>query len=885
MPPDKKPNRIRKNTPHKQSLKESELLFRRFVEQNLDGILLIDPHGILVEWNTNMEKLSGFSREEMLGLTVWETQIRLNKKDRSTTAQHKQFEEFYMNILQTGDLPEKMQSLETTLAKKDGAIIPVEQRAFVIKTSQGNWLGVIARDLTERKHAEATLFANDQRHRALYERTNDAVFIISPDGILLSVNQRAVEMLGYTESEMVGRLILDFIAPEERDNSLQKQAELLTGKPQPMYERMLIKKDGTRVPTEANVVVVYDSTGKPSHIQSLVRDITERKQSEQKIQQRLDELAMINAVGQVAASQLELNALIEMTGERMRQIPNVECLFIALLDDQTKMINFPYYRFYQDTIPAPPIPLGKGLTSRVIQNREVLLINQDIDQVSGKLGSILHHAPGKQHKPAKSWMGIPIKIGDRVIGVIGVQNFERTNAYDENDVRLWETLAANTGIAIQNAQLYDAAQREIAERKQAEAKIQQRLNELATVNAVSQVAALQLDLDTMIKLTGEKLRKIPNIHSLFIALYHAQTQIITTPYYRVYDDFVESMTVPHGQGLVSWIIKNRKRLVINHDMDRIRKELRSVRHHIPGKQYQPAKSWMGIPMQVRDQIIGVLGVQNFEREQAFSEDDVRLWETIAANIGVAIQNAQLYTIAQQELAERKKLIEELESRNTELTQFTYTVSHEMKNPLVTMKGFIGSINYDLKNNNFERAEKDLLRVANAVDKMSETVSDLLELSRVGRMLNETEDIPFAEIVHDALELTHGHLESHRITVKTQPNLPTIHGDRQRLIEVLHNLIDNAVKYMSNQAHPLIEIGQQGLEDNNFIFFIKDNGMGIAPEYQERIFGLFNKLDAKSEGTGIGLTFVKRILEFHGGRIWLDSELGRGSTFYFTLPRE
>jgi len=237
--------------------------------------------------------------------------------------------------------------------------------------------------------------------------------------------------------------------------------------------------------------------------------------------------------------------------------------------------------------------------------------------------------------------------------------------------------------------------------------------------------------------------------------------------------------------------------------------------------------------------------------------------------------------------EREQLIAELETKNTELTQFTYTVSHDLKSPLVTINGYLGYIEQNVSSGNMERLKQDIQRIQGAVNKMHALLTELLELSRIGRMMNEPEDIPMNDLINDALNNVHGQIEERNITVQTQPNLPTIHGDRQRLTEVLQNLIENAVKYIGEQNDPLIEIGQNSkdIESGQPIFFVKDNGIGIAPEYHERIFGLFNKLDAKSEGTGIGLALVKRIVEFHGGRIWVESEFGKGSTFYFTLPRE
>ena len=120
-------------------------------------------------------------------------------------------------------------------------------------------------------------------------------------------------------------------------------------------------------------------------------------------------------------------------------------------------------------------------------------------------------------------------------------------------------------------------------------------------------------------------------------------------------------------------------------------------------------------------------------------------------------------------------------------------------------------------------------------------------------------------------------------VYVEPDLPSVYGDAKRLLELVQNLIDNAAKYMGDQPEPHIEIGTRGFENGKPVFFVRDNGIGIAPEHQEQIFGLFNKLHPNVDGTGVGLALVKRIVEYHGGRIWVESEAGKGATFCFSLP--
>lgn len=228
------------------------------------------------------------------------------------------------------------------------------------------------------------------------------------------------------------------------------------------------------------------------------------------------------------------------------------------------------------------------------------------------------------------------------------------------------------------------------------------------------------------------------------------------------------------------------------------------------------------------------------------------------------------------------LLKELQAKNEELQNFTYTVSHDLRSPLITIAGFLGYLEQDARNGKTEKVQMDIQRLNEAVFKMQRLLRELLELSRIGRLLNPPEVAPFGEIVRDALQLLEGRLMERRIKVLVHPSLPEVHGDRVRLMEVVQNLVDNSTKYMGGQTDPQIEIGVE-TENETPVFFVRDNGIGIEPSQQGRVFELFTKLDANTDGTGIGLALAKRIIEVHGGRIWIESGgKNKGTAFLFTL---
>jgi PAS domain S-box-containing protein len=264
--------------------------------------------------------------------------------------------------------------------------------------------------------------------------------------------------------------------------------------------------------------------------------------------------------------------------------------------------------------------------------------------------------------------------------------------------------------------------------------------------------------------------------------------------------------------------------------------------------------------------------------------EVRGKRAVIGGSAVRVTAIRDITRRKQDEVERERLIAELRARNAEMEQFAYTVSHDLKSPLVTINGFLGMLQRDLSDGNVERVQSDVQRIQSAASKMMRLLNDVLEVSRVGRVSRESERVPLRDVVMEALELVSGPIDARRARVIVAESMPAVHGDRVRLVQVLQNLIENAVKYMGDQADPVVEVGVRP-DPTRVVCFVRDNGIGIKPVHAERVFGLFEKLDPKSEGTGVGLALVRRILEYHGGGISIESDGSSGTTFvvHFPLP--
>jgi PAS domain S-box-containing protein len=278
------------------------------------------------------------------------------------------------------------------------------------------------------------------------------------------------------------------------------------------------------------------------------------------------------------------------------------------------------------------------------------------------------------------------------------------------------------------------------------------------------------------------------------------------------------------------------------------------------------------------------------------KDGTIFWTQMEAVAAQAVDGAPIFRIVFSDISERKLAeaqreiaiqelhhkAEELQDKNEELERFTYSVSHDLKSPLVTIRTFVGILEQDLAAADKAKVKLDISYIRNSAEKMSKLLDELLNLSRIGHSSNPAEEVSLPTIVEEATSLVAGRITARGVKVVLAPSECILYGDRVRLVEVFQNLLDNACKFMGTQKSPLIEIGVE-TRDDEAVIYVRDNGSGIDPHFLPRIFIMFEKQNRGTEGDGVGLALVKRIVDMHGGRIWVESDgPGQGACFKFTL---
>jgi len=477
----------------------------------------------------------------------------------------------------------------------------------------------------------------------------------------------------------------------------------------------------------------------------------------------------------------------------------------------------------------------------------------------------LSQRPGHPMADVKYYAAVAVWAGDKPVAMICVDQLTSGRSISDEQLEALRFFAGYAGLAIENARL--------GEREQKRREMMEKVIEIG-----KKVTEQTTDLHPALFKIRESVRNNLDFDRAAVFLYNPENNTLQGSYGTDRSGNLSEEWDLKNEPLGDGLFNRPDGLYFTKDYDSDFNTASNPEHPMRGvKEYAAVACWSG------DKPVGMICVDQLLSGRSITDEQLEALRLFAGYAGLAIENARLNTELKSHMQEREQFIHELGNRNAELERFTYTVSHDLRSPIITIKGFVGMLNKDIQEGNEGRVGKDVQRISNAADKMDALLSDLLELSRIGRVVNPTEEIDLVKLANETLETVDGRLRSKNVSTHISPSLPKVYGDRVRIGEVLENLIDNAAKYMGDQPDPLIEISTRN-ESGEQIICVKDNGIGVEPQYLQKIFGLFEKLDPTSEGTGIGLALIKRIIEVHGGRIWVESEgSGKGATFCFTIP--
>lgn len=585
-------------------------------------------------------------------------------------------------------------------------------------------------------------------------------------------------------------------------------------------------------------------------------NILEKNRLYREMEQRARQLVILNEVGRTISSTLDLRAALNLVIEKAAEILQAEAASLFLVDAETDELVFEVA--LGPTAPnllGTRLPKGKGIVGTVAQTLEPAIVND----VAGDA----RHYKGYDKDGefvTRALIAVPLIYKDTAIGVIEVLNKRDGTPFDLDDQNLLQAFAAQAAVAIENARLYTLTDQALATR----------LEELQTLQRIDRELNASLDVERALDITVEWAMRFTDATAGLVGIITPEGDGLLLHAIHGYMPAIERYRTepwPIERGIIGRVAQiGFPNLVpdVSEDADYI-------------AMAEDTRSELAVPVAHKNRVIGVIVLES-DRVGGFDLEDLNFVVRLADHAAAAISNSQLY--------------EEVKRANEYKSEFVSIVAHELKLPMQNIKGYGDLLIKGIGGELTDMQRQFLGVIRSNVDRMNTLVSDLLDISRIetGRLRLDLKPTSFQDVVEDVVRNLKQAIEEKRQTIQVEmpPDLPPVMGDRNRLIQILTNMVSNAYKYTPSGGHITIRVHEQILNGRrDVVCAVQDDGVGIAPEDVARLGQKFFRASDQRvrdvPGHGLGLSIVKNLIQMHGGQLMIESELGKGSTFSFNVP--
>ncbi len=859
--------------------------YKTILRTAMDGFWLVDKQGRFSDVNDAYCRLIGYSRDELLKMRIQDVEAAEKPEE---TAQH------IRRVMEIG-----WDRFETRHRCKDGRIVDIEVSVNYMDVGGGR-LFVFLRDITERKRAEGAMRKKTQELLALYTVAKTVSQSLDMDEMLIGTLETVLQIMGADGGGI-------YLIEEDGDLLLkvhkrfsQKFVETLkTIKPGIGVSGLAVKLrktvaiDISQYPTPDLIPLLQDEGVKSlastpiifkgkilgtisihycmSHtfsqeeldiFASIGNEIgvaIENVHLFSELQRHDKTLETLYAIDRVVSQTLDLDTIFRDALSKALEVTGIEAGGVYLLEEDGETLSLKNYKGVSPELAHAfsKTKVGQGVSGMAVKSGKPVTLEVE-KYPSTELLSLL------VKDGIFSLISTPLIAKGKVVGAMTFVN-RRHRSFSQDDLDLLASIGSQIGVAVENARLFS--------------ELEKHHRMLEALYSIESVVSRSLNLEEIFNVALSKALEVTDTETG--TLYSFDGEVLRLEAFKgLSSEFIEKAVIRKmGEGIPGIAAQSKKAITMNISQ-------------FPSPQLLPyvtkegLVSFIGTPLLSKGKVVGALALGR-KKKRIFTGDDLDLLFSIGNVIGIAVENARLYKESKENLQKLQKAYEELQTLDKMKDEFISIVSHELKTPLISIKGY-GELLYDEKlRGRLDEQKKSLEAIIRNADRLTRLIDSILFISKLhaGKIEFKFEPLNLEEIVMMCVSDFKGMMDKKQIIFeKDIPEISKVKGDKDRFIEVIANLLDNAVKFTPDSGKISIKAWD---EAENVHFTVSDSGVGIPADIIPKLFTRFYQVDAstarKYGGAGLGLYITKNIIDAFKGKIWIESEVGKGTTVHILLP--